>query len=75
MVHSCAASAGLTGVYNVGTVVKIGPGRQAGNGQYMQAQVEPGDKVRFRQYAGTNVKLEGKEYKVLRAYDILAKFK
>ena len=57
-----------------GTVVKIGPGRQAGNGKVMTIQVAPGDNVRFRDFAGTEVKIEGKEYLVIRAYDILAKW-
>ena len=38
-----------------------------------QSQVQPGEAVRFRDYAGADVKLEGKEYRVVRAYDILAK--
>lgn len=57
-----------------GTVVKIGPGRQAGNGKIMTIQVAPGDNVRFRDFAGTEVKIEGKEYLVIRTYDILAKW-
>ena len=38
-------------------------------------QVEPGDGVRFRDFAGSDVKLEGIEYRVVRGYDILAKWK
>ena len=40
----------------------------------MTIQVKPGDHVRFRDFAGTEVKIEGKEYLVIRAYDILAKW-
>ena len=58
-----------------GVVTKIGPGRQAGNGVYLPVQVEPGDNVRFREFAGTEVKIEGIEYLVVRVYDILAKWK
>jgi chaperonin GroES len=57
-----------------GIVTKVGPGRQAGNGKVMEIQVKPGDNVRFRDFAGTEVKIEGKEYLVIRAYDILAKW-
>jgi chaperonin GroES len=57
-----------------GIVTKVGPGRQAGNGVYMPPQVKPGDNVRFRDFAGSEVKIEGKEYVVIRAYDILAKW-
>lgn len=59
---------------DTGVVVKIGPGRQAGNGQLMKIQVAPGDGVRFRDFAGADVKIEGVEYRVIRAYDILAKW-
>jgi len=57
-----------------GIVSKVGPGRQAGNGKYMPVQVKPGDGVRFRDFAGTVVKIEGVEYVVIRAYDILARW-
>lgn len=58
-----------------GVVAKIGPGRQAGNGVSMAIQVQPGDGVKFREFAGSVVKIEGVEYLVLKAYDILAKWK
>ena len=40
-------------------VAKIGPGRQAGNGVSMAIQVQPGDGVKFREFAGSVVKIEG----------------
>lgn len=55
-----------------GEVVLVGPGRQAGNGQVMQMQLKKGDKCRFRSYAGTELKIQKKEYLVIKAYDILA---
>jgi len=58
---------------DTGVVVKFGPGRQAGSGDQMQMQIAKGDRVKFRDYAGANVKLGNKEYAVIRAYDILAK--
>jgi chaperonin GroES len=57
-----------------GLVAKVGPGRQASNGEYMNIQVKPGDGVRFREYLASNVKIEGKDYVVVRATDILAKW-
>ena len=57
-----------------GKVVKVGPGRIAGNGATMPIQVTPGDEVRFRDFAGSEIKLDGKDYLVIRAYDILAKW-
>jgi chaperonin GroES len=59
---------------DTGVVAKVGPGRQAGNGKYLPIQVQPGDGVRFRDFAGSVVKIEGQEYVVIRAYDILAKW-
>jgi chaperonin GroES len=57
-----------------GKVVKVGPGRQAGNGHYMTPQVAPGDMVRFRDFAGAQIKLDNRDYLVIRNYDILAKW-
>lgn len=59
---------------NYGVVAKVGPGRQAGNGKYMEMQVKPGDGVRFRPFSINEVKLSGENYVVVRAYDILAKW-
>lgn len=57
-----------------GTVVKVGPGKQASSGVVLPPQVEPGDHVRFREYGGTQLKLGGEDYLVTRMYDILAKW-
>lgn len=57
-----------------GVVFKVGPGRQIGNGNYFPIQVKPGDGVKFREYGGNQVKIEGKEYMVVRAHDIVAKW-
>lgn len=59
---------------NYGTVAKVGPGREAGNGVVMPPQVAVGDGVRFREYGGNQIKLGGDEFIVVRAYDILAKW-
>lgn len=57
-----------------GKVVKVGPGKQASNGEVIAPQVRVGDGVRFREYGGSEVKLGGEEYIVVRASDILAKW-
>lgn len=57
-----------------GTVEKVGAGRPAANGEMLPLQVEPGDGVRFREFAGTIVKIGGEEFLMIRAYDILAKW-
>jgi chaperonin GroES len=57
---------------DTGVVVKVGPGRQAGNQEFMTNQIEPGQYVKFRDFAGANIQIDGKEYAIIRAYDILA---
>lgn len=55
-----------------GTVVAVGPGRLLDSGERVPPQVKPGDKVMFSKYGGTEVKIEGKEYVILREEDIYA---
>lgn len=57
-----------------GEIVKIGPGRQTGTGSIMPIDLKPGDQVRFREFGQNPVKLDGKDYLVMRAYDITAKW-
>ena len=59
---------------STGEVVKVGPGRVAGNGELMAMDVAPGDMVKFRDFAGNEVEIDDKEYSVVRMSDILAKF-
>ena len=53
-------------------VVAIGPGGMI-DGKEVKMEVAVGDKVITNKYAGTEVKLDGVEYIVLRQADILAK--
>ncbi len=55
-----------------GEVVAVGPGRLDESGKRMPMEVKPGDKVIFSKYAGTEVKIEGEEYLIMREDDILA---
>jgi chaperonin GroES len=59
---------------STGKVVKVGPGRFATNGEKMEMEVQPGDFVKFRDFAGNEVEIEGQEYSVVRMADILARF-
>mmetsp|Transcript_115171 Transcript_115171/g.332696 ORF Transcript_115171/g.332696 Transcript_115171/m.332696 type:complete len:261 (+) Transcript_115171:136-918(+) len=54
-----------------GKVVKVGEGRMASNGKLTKPQVKVGDRVKFKDYAGNEVKIEGKEYTVVKMVDIL----
>ena len=53
-------------------VVAVGPGGMV-DGKEIKMEVKVGDKVITNKYAGTEVKLDGVEYIVLRQADILAK--
>ena len=55
----------------VSEVVAVGPGGMV-DGKEITMYVEVGDKVVISNYAGTEVKLDGTEYKIVRQNDILA---
>jgi len=56
----------------MGKVMAVGTGKLLENGQKVALDVKVGDKVLFAKYAGTEVKLDGEEYMVLKESDILA---
>ena len=55
-----------------GRVVKIGEGRMASKGQFMASPVQVGDRVKFKDYSGNDVKIEGKDYTLVKMVDILS---
>lgn len=55
-----------------GAVVAVGPGKRAKDGSRLAIDLKPGDVVLFGKYSGTEVKLNGTEYMILREDDILA---
>ena len=52
-------------------VVAVGPGGVV-DGKDVTMQVEVGQKVVYSKYAGTEIKIDGEEYKIVRQSDILA---
>ncbi|ASV76550.1 Heat shock protein 60 family co-chaperone GroES [Thermogutta terrifontis] len=56
-----------------GRVLAVGPGRLLDNGKRTEMSVSVGDEVIFGKYAGTDIEIEGKEIKILRESDVLAK--
>jgi chaperonin GroES len=54
-----------------GTVVKVGEGRMASNGEFTASPVKPGDLVKFKDYAGNEVMIEGKPYSAVKMVDLL----
>jgi chaperonin GroES len=55
-----------------GTVIAVGTGKLDENGKKIPFNVKPGDVVLMPKYGGTEVKLDGKEYQIMREDDILA---
>ena len=55
-----------------GEVVAVGEGKSLDNGQVRPLKVKIGDKVLFGKYSGTEVKLNGTEYLVVREDDVFA---
>ena len=55
-----------------GIVIAVGSGRLLENGERSSIDVNEGDRVLFAKYGGTEFKLDGEEYLVLKESDILA---
>ncbi|MBE6553312.1 MAG: co-chaperone GroES [Ruminococcaceae bacterium] len=56
----------------VAEVVAVGPGARDDNGKLIPMEVKVGDKVITGKYAGTEVKMDGVEYTIVKQNDILA---
>ena len=55
-----------------GKVVAVGPGKILDNGERSPMEVKEGDTVIYSKYAGTEVRIDDKEYLILSQRDILA---
>ena len=56
-----------------GTIVAVGPGKLLDSGERGDLSVTVGDEVIFGKYGGSEIEVDGNEYKILRESDILAK--
>ncbi len=56
-----------------GRVLAVGPGKMRDNGERMALSVSRGDEVIFGRYSGNDIEVEGREIKIMRESDILAK--
>ena len=54
-----------------GEVVAIGPGRLTEEGKRIAMEVKKGDRILMGKYSGTDVKIDGTEYIILREDDVL----
>ena len=55
-----------------GEIVAVGEGKMLDNGKRAAPQVKVGDRILFTSYAGTEVKIEGEDFLIMREEDILA---
>ena len=55
-----------------GLILAVGPGARDEDGERIPMDVAKGDKILFAKYSGTEIKLDGKKYLILREEDILA---
>lgn len=55
-----------------GKIVNVGQGKTLDDGTVRKVQVKKGDIVLFTSYAGTDVKIDGKEYMIMDESSILA---
>jgi chaperonin GroES len=54
-----------------GEVIAVGNGKILDNGEVRALDVKVGDRVLFGKYSGTEVKIEGEDYLVMREEDIM----
>ena len=57
-----------------GEVIAVGNGKILDSGEVRALEVKSGDKILFGKYSGTEVKVDGDEYLVMREDDIMAVF-
>ena len=55
-----------------GKIVSVGEGKLLDDGTRKKMQVKKGDVVLFTSYAGTEIKIDGKEYLIMDESDIMA---
>lgn len=55
-----------------GEIIAAGKGKKTEEGKTLPLDVKVGDKVLFGKYAGTEIKVDGEEYLMMREDDILA---
>ncbi len=55
-----------------GIIIALGTGKTDDNGKKVPFEIKKGDRVLVSKYGGTEIKLDGKEYKILNSDDILA---
>lgn len=60
--------------YKTVQVVAVGPGRTSASGEVVPMTVATGDLIKFRNFAGSEVSLQGVDYRVMKIGEVLAKW-
>jgi chaperonin GroES len=55
-----------------GTVIAVGPGKTSDEGKLIPMSVKEGDVIIYAKYGGTELKIDSKEYLIVKESDILA---
>jgi chaperonin GroES len=55
-----------------GEVIAVGNGKILDNGNKVELDVKAGDKILFGKYSGTDIKIDGDEFLILREDEVLA---
>ena len=63
----------VKGRHNEGLVVAVGPGKRDKDGNYTPLTLKRGDRVYLQDWSANEVKLDGKEYIIIREEDVLGK--
>ena len=69
--YASYTSSDLLDVCNNSKVVAIGGGAKTEDGKLIPMDVKVGDKVLFGKWSGTEVKIDGKEYSIMKESDIM----
>src|SRR5271166_2000937 len=54
-----------------GEVVSVGKGKRLEDGKIVPLDVQPGDRILFGKYSGSEIKIEGEEYMIMREDEVL----
>ncbi len=54
-----------------GEVVAVGKGKRGDNGELLPMDVKVGDRILFGKYSGSDIKIDGQEYMIMREDEIL----
>ena len=55
-----------------GEVVAVGKGKRNDKGEFSTLELEPGNKILFGKYSGSDIKIDGTEYLIMREDEVLA---